>query len=432
MQMIEKYLLNKKTQSWLIFAFSFFVALGSAIGVSAFGFTLSPFRVFFILFCVYEIVITLYQIIKTKKIKIPKSKYLLFMIIWFFYALITVVWAKSLTFWVKNTFFLFLGFASVFIMVKHLKSKYDFKMALLGFEIGVAIQVLIGWIEVVTNTHPFVAGGGSQFGRVPIGTLYNPNDFATFMLMAIAVCLVLYLITENTKLKAAHSALAINCLALLILTNSRANLMGVIAFMACAVLSMKPSKQKTFILIICGLVALAFIVLFVLQLNIKLGEGNSDSVRISLIASGFILLLKSCFLGVGTGQVEYWLGNYNLGFYLYGYTNIHNWWVELLATYGVIIFVLYLLFYFSMIKFFLKGRNEKNETKANIAKIILCFLFGFIFACISSSSMISAEWFWVFFAFIIAYVVNSNTSNDFIIAYIVNSNNSNDAMNNIS
>ena len=84
--MIEKYLLNKKTQSWLIFVYALFVALGSSLGVSVSGFTLSPFRIFFLLFCCYEIVITVYQITKAKKIEIPKSQYVLFMSIWFFYA----------------------------------------------------------------------------------------------------------------------------------------------------------------------------------------------------------------------------------------------------------------------------------------------------------------------------------------------------------
>ena len=332
-----------------------------------------------------------------------------------------------MSFWIKNTYFLFLGVVSVFVMIKHLKTKEDFKKALFGFEIGAAIQVLIGWIEMVTNTHPFVEGGGKKFGRVPVAMLYNPNDFATFMLITIAVCLVLYLITENAKLRAMHSALAINSLGLLVLTQSRANLIGVMAFAVCATLLMKPSKLKKWVLIISVVVALAVIALLILKLNIELGEGNSDSVRIALIASGFVLLFKSFFLGVGTGQVEYWIAHYDLGLQLHGYTNIHNWWVEFLATYGIILFVLYVLFYVSLIKFFFKEKQGQCATKTNISKIILCFLFGFIFACMSSSSMISAEWFWVFFAFIIAYVVNYSKPNTIVISYVVDSKETNDS-----
>ena len=94
----------------------------------------------------------------------------------------------------------------------------------------------------------------------------------------------------------------------------------------------------------------------------------------------------------------------NFGKYdTHGIIDMHNWWAEILLSYGILIFVLYVIFYFRLVLTFFRYVSSP-----------LCFIFaailcGMTVSCISSSSLTNLEGFWVFQALCVS-LQNLNVS----------------------
>ena len=125
--------------------------------------------------------------------------------------------------------------------------------------------------------------------------------------------------------------------------------------------------------------------------------------RLNLIKNGFIFLFETCGFGTGAGNIEFWMANYGVH-YTGEIENIHNWWMEILTGYGIIIFIMYIVFY---VKLFLsaykKFKTSEDKVDISISLGILCCMAGYVVGSMSSSSNISSEWLWVFWGIAIAY-----------------------------
>jgi len=64
----------------------------------------------------------------------------------------------------------------------------------------------------------------------------------------------------------------------------------------------------------------------------------------NLIRNGLVFLSSTFGFGVGAGNIEYWM-EHNPVYNTSSITNMHNWWIEILVAYGVIIFILYIVFF---------------------------------------------------------------------------------------
>jgi teichuronic acid biosynthesis protein TuaE len=140
------------------------------------------------------------------------------------------------------------------------------------------------------------------------------------------------------------------------------------------------------------------------NLNINFSsQSGSDFVRINLIKNGLFFLISTLGFGVGAGNIEYWMSHkamYNTG----GVLNIHNWWLEILVGYGVVIFIMYIVFYFKLFRsFYRKFKYSRSKVDMSMSLGIMCFMIGYVIGSISSSSNISSEWLWVFWGIAIAY-----------------------------
>jgi teichuronic acid biosynthesis protein TuaE len=113
-------------------------------------------------------------------------------------------------------------------------------------------------------------------------------------------------------------------------------------------------------------------------------------------------LLKSLGFGVGAGNAEYYMAHYAV-YDTRGILNVHNWWVEILVDYGVFIFIGYIILYYKLfVSFFKLYFRLDNGFGRAACETVLLGLAGFLFASISSSSIITLRFHWLFFAFALA------------------------------
>jgi teichuronic acid biosynthesis protein TuaE len=106
-------------------------------------------------------------------------------------------------------------------------------------------------------------------------------------------------------------------------------------------------------------------------------------------------------MGVGVGNAEQHMAKY--GEDLGGIVNLHNWWLEVLVNYGLIIFLAYLHFYLSLVKDLLKViRNSGILRLKMMAEVLTVSLASFSIACIGPSSLLPQRYMWFLFALVLA------------------------------
>lgn len=395
------------------------IGSASVFAIDAGIFQLSLFRVSILLLFLYIII---KMLIKDKKIRLNNQKSnsysIKFMFIWIIYAFFSLAWVKDYNAWMRTLFFLFIGLLSYIIISKYLKSKFDILLAFRLIFIMILIHNLLGWYEIYTNNYIFLSIDRiAKYTRLnhPVSTFGNTNDYATFMLFSVWVSYICLINAKNIISKFIYISLIISSVLLLISTSSRANLLGVIlSMMLFIVLSMKRKKTRNISLALLGIVFLIVLLnpesiksLFISineNLNINFSsQSGSDFVRINLIKNGLFFLISTLGFGVGAGNIEYWMSHkamYNTG----GVLNIHNWWLEILVGYGVVIFIMYIVFYFKLFRSFYRiFKYSRSKVDMSMSLGIMCFMIGYVIGSISSSSNISSEWLWVFWGIAIAY-----------------------------
>jgi teichuronic acid biosynthesis protein TuaE len=388
----------------------------SVISIDMGVFQLSLFRGSILLI---SLIMILNLLLKNKKIHLNMKKAnsysIKFMFVWFIYAFFTLAWAKDYIGWIKALFFIGLGVLCIIIYSKYIKSNEDILKSFRVIFPTIIFHNILGWYEAITGHYLFLSEERIvrylRYGH-PVSTFGNTNDFAVFLMFSFFVLYVCLMNSRKFVAKLIYTLTMISSVALLISTGSRAALIGLImGVMTIAFYSIQRKQIRR--IVVSFLLAMSFVIiinpdvvleLFSSILNFDFSQqSGSEYVRINLIKNGFSFFISTLGLGTGAGNIEYWMANYgkyNTG----GVLNIHNWWMEILVGYGLIIFVLYIIFYsrlFYSMRF--KFKTSTNRQDLTISLGIMSTMIGYIVASISSSSNMSAEWLWVFWAIVIAY-----------------------------
>ena len=383
--------------------------VASPFGSVALSFSLGSFQLTLFRGCILISVILaiLYSNRKeeNKKKNTENLQSLRFMLIWVVYSIITILWAKNIGEYIKYEFFIVTGVIVVFIFNSFFESETDIITAFKAFSVSSCIQCVFGGIEVLLGKYFFVPESrlifinNHEVVNIPVGMLYNPNDFATFMYFGCYVNLMLFSIEKKTIQRYFYFILTILCSILLICTKSTSCVAGAIIAMAILLFYASKTKAAAIAIISIPLLFSPPVYNFISQHISFSGDAISNKARFNLIKEGFRFLLDTVGFGVGTGQQSYWLYNYsvtNVG----GLEQFHNWWLEILFVYGVFIFIMYIRFYTQMIRCF----YNRNKYKKNvISKYLVAIMSGCLFTCLASSSNFRTEYFWTFWAICIAY-----------------------------
>ena len=384
---------------------------------------LFPFRILLpLLWMLFAMSLLLNQgQINSSHIKV--KPYLQFLGLWLLYAVLSLAWAASKIDAIREIIFLFMAVSIIFLVVCYFNSLKDLKRFYTLWLLILLPLLGLGFWNHLTGNHLAVSGladAPERFRFAPTAVFHNQNDFATYL--ALSLPFVLAFIRYNSKLtkRLLGIVMLVASLYLIVVTFSRANYLAVIigaAFWFVFLLRFK-SKMKT--LAVIGLAVLLPFVAFPgqvqdtfrtinVQINTlvaavpQLGEGGLD-VRFNLIRNAFVFLVNSFGFGVGAGNVEYHMANFQV-YDTHGTLNVHNWWMEILANYGLFIFAGYVVFYLSLIVGLYKAYGKLRDTSEKmICEALLVGLVAFFFASMSASSIMALRPQWIFFAFALAFL----------------------------
>lgn len=358
-----------------------------------------------------------------------------FYVFWFVYAVISVIWSQDMVGWLKSVFFIGTGMLSILFITSFITKKKELLKIYYVLFSMIVMHNAIGWYEILSGTYRFAdlskldkygTFDSQPMSRIPISIYANQNDYATMLTLGFFILIILFLYQKNKYLKYSYITVMCSSIYLIWRTQSRANLLGLllgigIMFMIKIgpylkeILMLKTVRRIVIVLGVVAVISLFLIeplqemILTILTDNRYANVDISASKynRIYLLLNGLYFLLRTFGVGVGAGNIEYWMEQTSV-FPTFGIVNIHNWWGEILVGYGVLIFILYILMYFSMFIQLYRQFKVSNNHFIKVSSLgFMGFLGAFTVSSISSSSMMFAEWQWVLWGCLIAFIKHS-------------------------
>lgn len=379
-------------------------------------FQLTPFRVSLLLLMIFW----LYRNPKIEKNTIF-NKRTLFLLFWLVYNLITVLWVEDITRWAKSEVFISIGFLCTIIFLSLLKEFKDYVLIFLSIEIAAVIYSVFGWYEIITSNYLFYEPENSYLFNVwetlnknaPVFISSNENEYAVLMVFMFFIS---YIFSKVRKYKVISRVIMVSEILLVLKTESRGAIIAlIIGILIIFLLDFSKKWKDTYLkkLILPVLILIPLIILIFMwnsgTISLKFYEGSSDSFRIQLILAGLTFLVQTALLGVGGGNIEYWMYHYAPEVSGGTYANIHSWWAEILVGFGVFVFVGYLFYYFGIFKDLIKKYKEEKDDKKRAINIgIIAFMTAFIITSMVSSSLLRSEWLWLWWGVVVAYLYNYN------------------------
>lgn len=348
--------------------------------------------------------------------------YLQFLILWVLYAFLSLAWTIDKVEAIKDILFLFMAVSMIFFTVYYFRRISDLKGFYHLWLLVLAALVPIGFWETMTGNHlssSGLVGAPQSVIFMPSAVFTGPNEFATFLTLSMPFILVFIRYRHGILARAFGLAILLASLYLLIETRSRANYLAMILELAFLFIILYKPRAKLRVVVLGGSLLLVLLATFPQlgqrafdivnsQLNSITSQWElsygSAGVRINLIKNSLIFLANTGGFGVGAGNAEYWMENFQI-YDTQGITNPHNWWLEVLLQYGLFVFAGYLLFYLGLIfRLYAMYPHLFDKTEKMICEGLLVGLVGFSFASISSSSIMAFNPHWFLFAFGLAFL----------------------------
>lgn len=358
-----------------------------------------PFQIYISAFISFLLVIiNIMESYKDKKLISRMIKpFNILMLMWFIWGLISFFWVRSLGAWLNHILILFTAFGYTLTAPTLIRRKGLIERTKKILFFSFIINIIIGLFEVRTGIYVFTQNneniGHFSSLRYPLSFFYNPNDYAVFLVFGIILTLFYDKISIKKILNTVFLIIMISLsLYLLIMSQARIALFAAIIAIILKLYFITNAKQiRVFLLLISVLLTFVLFKHYdVINLaNEYVIADYSGNIRVNLIKNSLIYLSESNYIGVGAGNLKYYLTNYPI----YNTMNIfdgHNWWIEILATYGVVIFGIYIYAYLDLLCRAWNRMHSKNNIKFNFLWLIL-----FIVLSIASSSIFQYIWIWI-------------------------------------
>jgi teichuronic acid biosynthesis protein TuaE len=351
--------------------------------------------------------------------------YLIFLAVWFFYATLSLLWSADKPAALVDIIFLFMAFSLIFLSVYFLSDLGGVQGFFFIWLLMFGVLVLVGLWEIKTGQHFSISrlAQSAHLNRrfAPSAFFRNENDLATVLTLGLPFVLVSVRYYRNVLIRFVSLSFLSLGFYVLIRTYSRANYVAVLMglFFWFLFLLERKGKVKAFLVVVL-LACLFFAILPGETLNLfKLAGGQlstlascflgqtyqrSLNVRLNLFKNALIFLVRSYGLGVGAGNSSFYMANYQV-YDTQGLLPLHSWFLSILTDYGLLILLGYLFFYIMLFRhLFYRWKNLKNLPEKAISEGLLVGLVSFVFASMSSSSIIALKPHWLFFAFALAFL----------------------------
>lgn len=392
--------------------------LGSVLNYNVGSFAIFPYRILLPLMSMILFLRFLGQRQTTAYRYIKVSNYILFYIFWAFYALLSLLWAVDKNRAILNIIFLNTGILCVFLIVYYFKDINSMNRIFKIWLIAFIIMIGIGIWEILTGNHlPGSKYSDLQnyyFRYLPVAVFYNTNDFATFI--SISLPIILIGISQIIKSLKWYVGAAVFIIAIYVLANTQsgANIVAVILEMSFWFLILQKGISRIKIIVFALLASLLIFSFYsdiaqtalnkvTVQLNTIPTDLAEGANRKSLYLNGLHFAIESYGFGVGAGNVEYYMENSPI--YFTHAIDMHNWFLEILVNYGILVFIGYLFLYFGLLRSLYQiYRKTKFPQYKLAAQGLLVSMVGFSVASLSSSSIISFIPQWLLFGCALALI----------------------------
>jgi hypothetical protein len=371
----------------------------------------------------------------------PVRWYAAFFAFWFVYGVISLTWAVSVGHGIRYLIFLgmMMPLALSFPFFIHSGTNFWRTQRVLFWVFAAIVYFAV--IESITLIHlPSSRAFGTDQATVT-SVFTNQNDLATCITLGLPfLATALFMLDLEKKHKILVYATGVLAIYALLATGSRSNTFFALPLAALALVVLIPqvvpreklTKKNIGRALIALLAALliantlsaiflseeareqartklASTLGFLLDINkgswnledgdreVVQGEtGQSATVRKYLVLNGLRFLQDSHFLGVGPGNIEPLMQ----GAPKVNKINMHNWWVEVLVNFGVIIFVLYMSLYFWMLWRLFKLASIKHSPEVGPvirwgATASMVALIGYFFGGMAPSTAIHFTPMWI-------------------------------------
>lgn len=348
--------------------------------------------------------------------KISKSYYTYFSYAWLFYGVFSIFWVENIYMWFRSNVILLILLLSILIFMNLIKKQEDILFYSKVWTYVVGFASLIGWLEIYTKKYYFTTSPYIYKYIVykwPLFSFYNVNDYATYLVISIPIILIYLNFTDLKVQKTLGYIIITATILLLIFTESRGSWLALlIGVLITFVKTTNKITKKSLLLIYVILFLMLFGMIIAWESGVLnafmseyiYGKKSSDNLRLDLIKNGLKYLENSYYLGVGSGNIEWWFSKVQY-YQTPGWTHLHNWWIEVLVNYGVFIFGGYLLFWFKLFRINFVKYNQGNK----LAKYILMSIVIFSISIFSPSSILLMKWLPVFTGFVVSSTVMIQT-----------------------
>ncbi|MEH7086474.1 O-antigen ligase family protein [Neobacillus drentensis] len=367
------------------------------------------------------VIVFLFHAIKERNLpqfwnQVNVKEIMLFLLFWMAYGSVSLLWAKSIIEGIKSLILLGMGITFVFLAVFTFRKMtslflfYGIWMFMTVFLMVIGLINHFAHIQLPTST---LYGGPEYKLSFPTSVFFNQNDFATFLTISFFFYLSL---TKNSKyvfLKTTSLLLAIICVYLIYLTESRASLLGVMIGLLVYMFILLPRFLKKIAVIIGSTVFLLSTIVFFGKLvdlfnastiNLSNGMLPSNIARLNLLKNTLHYILDSFGFGVGAGNISFYLKNESI-YPTNNVVEVHNWLAEIMGNFGIGILLGYITMYaylfIRLYKFYRVGRNRNQK---GLLEACMLGLIGFAVSSISPSSISNLFFHWVFLGLVISTV----------------------------
>jgi teichuronic acid biosynthesis protein TuaE len=359
------------------------------------------------------------------------SPFLLFLVFWVAWTLVSLIWAADKTAGLRYSIFLVMmvslsaGTVLAVDNVKALRIVLLLLLAVLGASLGIGLLEILTDFRLPTSG---LVGRPERYQWAVTSFFHNQNDFATFIALWLPFTLAVPFFTKRAYLVATsllYSLLAVLCL---LYTGSRTNLLAYAVFVPTLLLvvafkrgTSTTRRQWAVGLVLTGLVTCTLLLgmsgllpvlsppaigvqhwrFDTLGDDIAAGTGSGGN-RVNLTLGGLAALRDSHFLGVGPGNAEYHLSQMPALTTVY---NLHNWWMEVLVNGGIFVFLGYVVFYAGLLYGLLRvAVTDQGRLLTFTATSLLAALLGYTFGALSPSSAIHFTPMWIHFGLSLAVI----------------------------
>ena len=405
-----------KSNKLLLYATIFFSFLGPNVLSYPLGpITLFPFRFFLIFLCIAIIFSIMNKNLKISFKKIKVKNEIIFLIIFIVYAFYSIFWSQDLIAAFRYFIFLFTGIFLTISMIYYIRTFNNIKKIIHIWIFIYTILIPIALYEVFNGMYYFSTQYDLKIAKVtylffypPITVFHNENNYALFLSLSFPIFITFIKHEKKRILKIFYLLLLIIGFTLMLFTGSRACYMGSLFGIMIWFLFLNKTKTKfTIITIIVLFVVLnvfpfknvennlIYLVQEQLSSLFERNKGSSNDIRINLIKNSLEAVFRTVGFGLGAGNVEYFMEN-NATYPTYNIYNVHNWWFELLANFGFLIFFLFIRLYINIVKnLYSIIKTKENNAFKHIAEGLFVSFITFIISSTSPSSIIAFMPMWV-------------------------------------